>query len=896
MRTIRRAVVTGLLSAGLLAGDLAVAGAPALGFFGHPYLSHITEAAGVPFAQPWGLTFDSTGNLFVADARGEAVDVFNSTNAFTSQLGAGTFSQPYTRSVAVRDATGDVYVAESGPENVDVFKPEGTGKFRLLQERHFGNYMYVAVNNSGGLYGGEVYVISGNSIHVIKPNAEGELVEAGEELPPPEEGFALLDGGARNGGLAIDRVTGEVYVANPGHGVVDEYDSEDVYQGRLAGPGGSFEPVAVSVEESTGDVYVVDAANDVVDQFDASGKVVGRIREASTGPLSAPLAVAVNASGDVYVSDGGAVDIFGPGVLVPEVTTGAASAVLRTSAELDGVVNPEGNAVTSCEFEYGTSVAYGQTAACVPAPGSGSSPVAVSAEVSGLTMETTYHYRLVADNSKGVDQGADLTFTTPPAVPNLQTGAASVEEPAAGTIDATLNGLLEPAGADTHYYFEYGETEAYGSVSPALPGTDAGEAFTLEHAQVQLNGLNPDVTYHYRLVAANSFGTESGADMTFSTPGVVPGLQTEAATKVELSDTTILATLNGSLEPAGADTHYYFEYGETEAYGLVSPALPGTDAGEAFALAHAQTQLSGLAPYVVYHYRLVATNSFGTTRGADETFNTTGLIPAPTVGGLPASNVSQFAATLNGTLKTGEALVNYRFEYGTSTAYGSVSPIPDAYTPVTSATVPVSQSVSGLQAGTTYHYRLVASSPGGTEVMSPDETFTTLPIPVPSVSTGGASGVGVGSATLAGTVDPHGWDTSYAFQYGTTAAYGSSWPTVLVDMGALEGPQPVVVNVPNLLPGTTYHYRLVASNGGGVAYGPDMTFTTAEYPAAIVQEPPALRTLLVPTGGAVKSSGKAKKKSKTRKTKRSRRRTKGKGKGNGSNAGSKGKGARGASI
>ena len=50
-------------------------------------------------------------------------------------------------------------------------------------------------------------------------------------------------------------------------------------------------------------------------------------------------------------------------------------------------------------------------------------------------------------------------------------------------------------------------------------------------------------------------------------------------------------------------------------------------------------------------------------------------------------------------------------------------------------------------------------------------------------------------------------------------------------MGALEGPQPVVVNVPNLLPGTTYHYRLVATNGGGTTYGPDMTFTTGEYPA-----------------------------------------------------------------
>lgn len=81
---------------------------------------------------------------------------------------------------------------------------------------------------------------------------------------------------------------------------------------------------------------------------------------------------------------------------------------------------------------------------------------------------------------------------------------------------------------------------------------------------------------------------------------------------------------------------------------------------------------------------------------------------------------------------------------------------------------------------------------------------------------------------------------------------------------------PVIVNMPNLLPGTTYHYRLVATNGGGTAYGPDMTFTTGEYPAAIVQEPVSLRTLLVPSElGKTTSPPKQKKQSKkTKKRKR----------------------------
>jgi hypothetical protein len=177
--------------------------------------------------------------------------------------------------------------------------------------------------------------------------------------------------------------------------------------------------------------------------------------------------------------------------------------------------------------------------------------------------------------------------------------------------------------------------------------------------------------------------------------------------------------------------------------------------------------------------------------------------------------------------------------------------------------LPISQPVSGLQAGRTYHYRLVANGVAGTNVTGPDETFTTLPVPAPTALTGGASGVGVGSATLSGAIDPHGWDTTYLFEYGPSAAYGSSWPTIPVDMGALEGPQPVVVTVPSLLPGTTYHYRLVAISGGGAGYGPDMTFTTGEYPAQVIQEPVALRTLLVPTGKAAKpSSTQVKKKAK----------------------------------
>jgi type IV secretory pathway TrbD component len=93
----------------------------------------------------------------------------------------------------------------------------------------------------------------------------------------------------------------------------------------------------------------------------------------------------------------------------------------------------------------------------------------------------------------------------------------------------------------------------------------------------------------------------------------------------------------------------------------------------------------------------------------------------------------------------------------------------------------------------------------------------------PTATTGAAAGVGETSATLNGTLGAGGSGTAY-FQYGTTAAYGSS--TVAQSVGASSSPSPLAGAVAGLAPGTTYHFRLVAENSGGVVYGADQTFTT----------------------------------------------------------------------
>ncbi|HXB65506.1 MAG TPA: hypothetical protein VNV42_11600 [Solirubrobacteraceae bacterium] len=96
----------------------------------------------------------------------------------------------------------------------------------------------------------------------------------------------------------------------------------------------------------------------------------------------------------------------------PTATTEAASGVSSGGATLNGAINPQGATVKTCKFEYGTSTAYGQVAACASEPGSGDAPVAVSAAVTGLKASTTYHFRVVAVTAAGTSNGEDKTFAT----------------------------------------------------------------------------------------------------------------------------------------------------------------------------------------------------------------------------------------------------------------------------------------------------------------------------------------------------------------------------------------------------------------------------------------------------------------------------------------------------
>jgi hypothetical protein len=99
--------------------------------------------------------------------------------------------------------------------------------------------------------------------------------------------------------------------------------------------------------------------------------------------------------------------------LEPTVVTDAASSVKAKSAVLNATVNPNGEAVSACTFEYGQSTSYGRSAPCSSLPGSGTSPIAVSAKLTGLAAKRTYHFRITATNSSGTSDGKRKTLKTP---------------------------------------------------------------------------------------------------------------------------------------------------------------------------------------------------------------------------------------------------------------------------------------------------------------------------------------------------------------------------------------------------------------------------------------------------------------------------------------------------
>lgn len=210
------------------------------------------------------------------------------------------------------------------------------------------------------------------------------------------------------------------------------------------------------------------------------------------------------------------------------------------------------------------------------------------------------------------------------------------------------------------------------------------------------------------------------------------------------------------------------------------------------------------------------------------------VLAAPVAVTGDATSVTTGSAVIRGTVDPNGEASRYWIEYGTSTAYGIRSP--EAVTASGDDPVDVQRSLTGLRAGTTYHYRLVAANASG-ESAGVDRTFRTGA--APSISSRSTTGIGPLGATVGANVNPRGLATTVRFEYGTSSSYGSATPEQAI--GAGTSAVPVTAAIAGLKPNTRYHFRAVATNAAGTSRSGNRTFTTSRAPTGVAITPSTVR-------------------------------------------------------
>jgi hypothetical protein len=427
-----------------------------------------------------------------------------------------------------------------------------------------------------------------------------------------------------------------------------------------------------------------------------------------------------------------------------------------------------------------------------------------------------------------------LSLTAPAVAataPSAFTGSVS----ALGPTSASLNGTVNPNGTATSWRFDYGTASSYGTQTSSQ---SAGSGTSDSSVSASLTGLLPGTTYHYRLEATSSAGTTDGSDGIFTTSSP-PGAVTDPATNLGAGS----ATLNGLVQPNGQQTSYVFDYGTTTSYGSSTPISSAGSGSSAIAVS---ASVSGLHTGQTSHFRLVATSAAGTTDGPDMSVT---LGPPPIVTTSAASSLSGSGAQLNGTVNPHGVQTSWYFEYGTTTSYGSTTSSVGAGSG--SKALNVSSILTGLAPATVYHFRLVATNQSGTSTGSDRSFESSVP---PAVQTGSAEGSEATSVILTGSVNPKGTSTSWSFQYGTSTSYGTTSRTSSAGSGTATRSVSVVIS--NLQPGTTYHYRIVATSKAGTSDGGDVTFTTPAAVTLVAESSQSVYGRAVTLQGAVSGAAK----------------------------------------
>jgi hypothetical protein len=346
--------------------------------------------------------------------------------------------------------------------------------------------------------------------------------------------------------------------------------------------------------------------------------------------------VATNGSGEPVM---GKVQAY---TKLPVVFSESSSGLTLTEATLEAEISSDFKG-TGYIFEYATSDALLEegkgtqvSGGFLEGNGGELEEAPVSVVVSGLTPNTHYYYRAVAENAYSRDTGninkgkpiaGKIEQLTTESVPFVGTGEA-------GNLTrttVTLSGTVTPIDQETTYYFQYiseanyqaalakGLPEPYAESEATVPVSLSASPQPQAAGPALASGLLPGTIYHYRIAAKNEFGVEYGEGRTFTTAGkTLPGVSTGSVSGV----TQTAATLSGTVATNGLATSYGFEIAtQPGAYG------PMTGLGS---LGGATTEtvtltLDELQPATTYYYRVTATNGDGTSQGEAQSFTTPGL-------------------------------------------------------------------------------------------------------------------------------------------------------------------------------------------------------------------------------------------------------------------------------
>ena len=617
----------------------------------------------------YGVGIDSDGNIWTAGTGGESGKSLNEFSPHPSQTLLGDFEwstggSDYGLGVAVSEASREAFLFNPNGCNVGRFELSGQYEGKLEQhelgERGCNPYegsngFTGAADNSSGPSGGRLYLA------YSYPSNEVDSYDARiNQRPFPATEPYILEGARLNGtptgrfadvtNVAVDS-EGNLYVVDRVHERVDEFDSTGIFLRAFTGAGvpGGFAPVegeegysggildyhggllGVAIDPTNGNVLIANSGG-AIDEFDSNGNFLAQIHVSGTIGGNP----AVDAAGNLYVGTGSEILIYSPAAPRPRVTYEAPTNPTATAGTVHATIDPNGGEVTECSVEYVEAANYepeasnpygkGHTGTCSPDPSTShvSSPTDVEAQLSGLTTETTYHYRvLVHDEAGDVGYGADQTYT-----PYGVLGLRTEEADSLSESGSTLHASFTSNGESTHYYFEWGQTTFYGKKTPE--GVVAPGSGTAQQLSADLVELPSYTTFHYRIVATNGSGKSVGEDHYFTTLPERPSISAESVSNVHTST----ALIEASLDPHDFVATYHAEYVDDSTYredvaengpghGFDhAVSQPAKDASAGVQPGEVSVQLANLKPGVTYHYRFVASSHFGTRVGPERTFTT----------------------------------------------------------------------------------------------------------------------------------------------------------------------------------------------------------------------------------------------------------------------------------